>query len=195
MGQSFWSRGPSLSTRFTVNDFPSLRLNSDAQHNYALVLQATLELTQLLHNVHDILYSSKERRNQMVQRGDYNRYLDDFRHSMSTWQDRWDDLETSPKLESTLHIFKEYVRLYTNAFSFQSLLSRTVHHNRLAGETAPATTLESKNSPSLFPQGIMSTAEGAYILEAVDAARNILTIASRTSPDAHLRYMPFRFYV
>ena len=45
MGQSLWSRGPSLSTRFTADDFPSLQLSEDAQHNYASVLQATIELT------------------------------------------------------------------------------------------------------------------------------------------------------
>lgn len=195
MGQSFWSRGPSLSSRFTANDFPSLRLGADAEHNYALVLQASIELTQVLHNVHDILYSSKERSMQMVRRGDYNRYLDDFRHSMSAWQDRWDDLETSPKLNCTLNIFKEYVRLYANAFSFQSLLSRAAHLNRLAGETAPATTLEPNGAVPLFPQGVMSTAEGAYVLEAVGAARKILTTATQTDPEAHIRYMPFRFYV
>lgn len=194
MGQSFWSRGPSLSTRFTANDFPSLRLSADAEHNYALVLQATIELTQLLHNVHDILYSSKERRMQMVCRGDYNRYLDDFRYSLSAWQDRWDDLKTSPKLNCTLRIVKEYVRLYACAFSFQSLLSRAVRDNRL-GEMAPITTSEPKRPLSLFPHGIMSTAEGAYVLEAVDAARKILAIAGQTSPEAHIRYMPFRFYV
>ncbi|CAG7934987.1 unnamed protein product [Penicillium nalgiovense] len=192
MGQSFWSRGPSLSTNFTANDFPSLRLRADAEHKYAHVLQATIELTQLLHNVHDTLYSSKERRNQMVRRGDYNRYLDDFRHSISTWKDRWDGLETSPKLHCTLHVFKEYVRLYANSFSFQSLLSKAVHHNR-PGENRSTTS--GKGAPSLFPRGIMSTAEGAYVLEAVDAARGILTIAVQTISQAQIRYMPFRFYM
>ncbi|KAI3138431.1 transcriptional regulator family: Fungal Specific TF [Penicillium roqueforti] len=177
MGQSFWSRGPSLSTNFTANDFPTLRLRADAEHKYAHVLQATIELTQLLHNVHDTLYASKERRTQMVRRGDYNRYLDDFRHSMSAWKDRWDGLETSPKLHCTMHIFKE-----------------AAHHSRPAGENR-ATTSGPKRAPSLFPRGIMSTAEGAYVLEAVDAARAILTIVVQTISQAQIRYMPFRFYM
>ena len=195
MGQSFWSRGPSLSTRFTANDFPSLGLGADAEHGYALVLQASIELTQLLHNVHDILYSSKERRIQMVRRGDYSRYLDDFRCSLSAWQGCWDDLKTSPKLNCTLRIFKEYVRLYANAFSFQSLLSIAAHDNRVLEERTPTTSSEPDFSVSLFPQGIMSTAEGAYVLEAVTASRNILTIAGQTNAESHIRYMPFRFYV
>ncbi|KAF9894978.1 hypothetical protein FE257_004602 [Aspergillus nanangensis] len=204
MGQSFWSRGPSLSTNFTANDFPSLRLRADAEHKYAHVLQASIELTQLLHNVHDTLYSSKERRSQMVRRGDYNRYLDDFRHSMESWELRWEGLEASPKLHCTMGIFKEYVRLYANAFSFQSLLSREVQHSSVSGNRptasasgagAGAAQRRGATAPSLFPQGIMSTAEGVYVLEAVDAARRVLTIAVQTSAKAQICYMPFRFYV
>lgn len=191
MGQSFWSRGPSLSTRFTADDFPSLRLSVDAEHNYAQVLQATIELTQLLHNAHDILYSSKERRMQMVHWGDYNRYLDDFRRSLSAWHDRWGKLDASPKLYSTLRIVKEYVRLYVCAFSFQSILSRAVQENRNHD------TIKSPpgKASSLFPQGIMSTPDGIYVFEAVDSARKILMISTETDPVAHIRYMPFRFYV
>lgn len=190
MGQSFWSRGPSLSTRFTADDFPSLQLIQDSQHSYASVLQATIELTQLLHNVHDILYSAKARTLQMMLSGDYNRYLDDFRRALSTWQDCWGNLKASPKLHSTLRIVIEYVRLYVNAFSFQSILSRACRSGVVTSS------LPSRNRVhSLFPQGIMASADGAYIYEAVDAARNILSIAIETDPVAHIRYMPFRFYV
>ncbi|CRL22014.1 Fungal transcriptional regulatory protein, N-terminal [Penicillium camemberti] len=192
MGQSFWSRGPALSTNFTAEDFPSLQLRPDAEHKYAHVLQATIELTQILHNVHDTLYASKERRAQMVRRGDYNRYLDDFRHSISAWEGRWDGLKASPKLNCTMHIFKEYVRLYASAFSFQSLLSGAVQ----PGRREPAPITPGRNGvTSLFPQGIMSTAEGSYILESIDAARKILVIAVQTNSEAQIRYMPFRFYV
>ncbi|KAJ5757653.1 uncharacterized protein N7511_006347 [Penicillium nucicola] len=189
MGQSFWSRGPSLSTNFTANDFPSLGLRADAVHKYAHVLQATIELTQILHNVHDTLYASKERRVQMVRRGDYNRYLDDFRHSISAWESTWGSLQASPKLNCTMHIFKEYVRLYASAFSFQSFLSKAVQGKRVP--IAPGR----DGITSLFPRGIMSTAEGSYILESIEAARKILTIAVQTGTEAQICYMPFRFYV
>ena len=193
MGQSFWSRGPSLSTTFTAEDFPSLRLKADAAHKYAHVLQATLELTQLLHNVHDILHASKERSAQMVRRGDYNRYLDDFRQSINSWEEKWNDLHASPKLSCTMHIFKEYVRLYASSFAFQSLLSKAVKStDRDSATIAPGRS----HNISLFPQGIMSTPEGPYILESIDAARSILTLAVQmTSSEAQICYMPFRFYV
>lgn len=193
MGQSFWSRGPSLSTRFTADDFPTLQLSDDAQHNYASVLQATIELTQILHNGHDILYSCKSRTWQMMLRGDYNRYLDDFRRALSTWQDSWGDLKASPRLHHTLRTFFEYVRLYVNAFSFQSVLSRSSADNQSKGIRS---SLSGSNPvPSPFSRGIMASADGVYILQAVNAAKNILVIATEADPTTHIRYMPFRFYV
>ncbi|CAK7213008.1 hypothetical protein SEUCBS140593_001700 [Sporothrix eucalyptigena] len=212
MGQSFWSRGPSLSTRFTANDFPSLRLQTDAEHNYAMVLQATIELTQLLHNAHDILYSSRERTVHMILRGDYNRYLDDFRTSLSAWKGRWNGLQASPKLDCTLRIVQEYVCLYVNAFSFQAILSRAAKegqeaasagHNRKSSSVQPQTQPQQPKSQlqpqtlpqSLFPCGLMASPDGAYVFEAITAARNILAIANKTDPVKHIRYMPFRFYV
>lgn len=191
MGQSFWSRGPSLSTRFTADDFPSLQSSTDAGHNYAKVLQATIELTQILHNAHDILYSSKERTMHMVNWGDYNRYLDDFRTSLSTWKSRWDKLEASPKLHCTARIFREYVCLYVNAFSFQSILSRAAKRSREFGKALSSP----QAAQSLFPGGLMASPDGVYIFQAIDSARNILSIAIETDPVEHIRYMPFRFYM
>ncbi|CAK7236840.1 hypothetical protein SCUCBS95973_009746 [Sporothrix curviconia] len=212
MGQSFWSRGPSLSTRFTANDFPSLRLQTDAEHNYAMVLQATIELTQLLHNAHDILYSSRERTVHMILRGDYNRYLDDFRTSLSAWKGRWNGLQASPKLDCTLRIVQEYVCLYVNAFSFQAILSRAAKEGQEAASAGNKRNLSPAHPPtqpqqaksqtqprmppkSLFPCGLMASPDGVYVFESITAARNILSIANKTDPVAHIRYMPFRFYV
>lgn len=124
MGQSFWSRGPALSARFTAKDFPTLQSVEDSHHLYASVLDASLELTQILHNTHDLLYSNKPRMAEMMRRGDYNPYLDELRHALSLWRTTWGKLEPSPKLHSTLRIVSEYVCLYINAFSFQSILSR-----------------------------------------------------------------------
>lgn len=193
MGQSLWSRGPSLSTRFTADDFPSLQLSEDAQHNYASVLQATIELTQILHNGHDILYSCKTRTWQMMLRGDYNRYLDDFHRALSTWQDSWGNLKASPRLHHTLRTFFEYVRLYLNAFSFQSVLSRTSAENQSRGIRSSPSGTNPVLSP--FSLGIMASADGVYILQAVNAAKNILIIATEADPATSIRYMPFRFYV
>lgn len=82
LGQSFWSRGPSLNSNFTAKDFPSLQPHPDGDsEDYASMLQASMELTQILHNAHAVLYSSKSRTMAMVLEGNYARYLDDFRTS------------------------------------------------------------------------------------------------------------------
>ena len=182
MGQSFWSRGPSLSTRFTADDFPGLKQDKT---NYAFVLQAMVELTQLLHNVHDILYSSKARTFQMMFSGDYNRYLDDFRHALSVWKDTWASLKLPHSLHYSLHIFNEYVSLYVNAFSFQSVATRACVENCQG----------LNRRPSLFRQGIMTSPDGAYVFAAVNAAKRIMIMVTTTNSEAYMPYMPYRIYV
>lgn len=163
-----------------------------------MVLQATIELTQLLHNAHDILYSSKDRTANMMVRGDYNRYLDDFRTSLSAWKARWSALKASPKLDGTLRIFMQYVCLYVNAFSFQATLSRAAKEAQAAAadNSNRSTQPQTHEIPrSLFPEGIMASPDGVYVLEAIDAARSIVSIANQMDPVEHIRFMPFRFYV
>jgi hypothetical protein len=122
--------------------------------------------------------------------GDYNRYLEDFGKALSSWQDCWRSLKASPKLYNTLRIVFEYVRLYVNAFSFQSVVSRASR-----GGLVTSVPLSRDRGQSIFPQGIMASADGAYVYEAVNAAKGILSIMIETDPVAHIRYMPFRFYV
>ncbi|KAK7187192.1 hypothetical protein PSPO01_06890 [Paraphaeosphaeria sporulosa] len=58
MGQAFWYRGPSLTTKFTASDFPTLQPYNAYGHDYASVLQSQLELTILFGNIHDLLYAN-----------------------------------------------------------------------------------------------------------------------------------------
>ncbi|KAF4896063.1 Alpha-ketoglutarate-dependent 2,4-dichlorophenoxyacetate dioxygenase [Colletotrichum viniferum] len=109
LGQSFWSRGPSLSSNFTAKDFPTLQSAPDTTfEDYASILQANLELTQILHNAHAILYSSTERTLSMIHEGDYPRYLDDFMESATHWDSRWKVLKASPNLRAALSLLYEY---------------------------------------------------------------------------------------
>jgi hypothetical protein len=193
MGQSFWSRGPSLSTRFTINDFPTLQPGSDAEDDQASVLQATIELTQLLHNVHDIFYSSKTRTMEMMRMGDYSRYLDDFLKALMSWDQIWGKLKVSPKLKCTLRLMYEYLCLYVNAFSLQSIISRTFTSGPNITSMSTSTSLSSKSS--LFPRGIMASPDGRFIFEAIRAARMILKIFTEIDTVKDLRYMPTRFYL
>jgi len=188
MGQSFWSRGPSLSTKFTANDFPSLQPVSTAEDDHAAVLQATIELTQLLHNVHDILYTSKSRTLEIMFMGDYSRYLDDFLKALIAWDQIWGTLEVSPKLKCALRLMYEYLRLYVNAFSFQAVISRYT-------ESQSGKPLSRTGSQGLFPGGIMASPDGRFIFEAILAAKCVLKIFSDMNPAEHIRYLPSRFYL
>lgn len=186
MGQSFWSRGPSLATRFTTSDFPALQPISSTEDDYASVIQATVELTQLIHNVHGILYSSKLRTLEMMQRGDYSRYLDDFLKSLMTWDHQWGDLKVSPKPKFTLRLMYEYLCLYVTAFSFQSILSRAY--------TDPSRITQSPQT-TIFPRGIMSSPDGRFVFEAIRSAKMGLKTITEMDPVSDLRYMPSRFYL
>lgn len=191
MGQSFWSRGPSLSTRFTANDFPSLQARAN-QEDYASILQATIELTQLLHNSHDILYSSRARTLGMSLAGDYSRYLDDLLKALLMWQAAWADLSVDPRLNCMLSIMYEYLCLYVTAFSFQAIITRTTASQKTSKKRNSR--MKSKRS-FLFPRGVSASPDGRYVFEAVRSAKMVLRLVGNLNPVETLRYMPTRYYL
>ncbi|GAT22342.1 C6 transcription factor [Aspergillus luchuensis] len=159
LGQSFWSRGPSLAAKFTADDFPSLQPRPENDNeDYASWLQASMELIQNLHNAHAILYSSKDRTLAMVYEGDYARYLDDFRTSATTWRSAWGNLAVSAKIRTTLLIMYEYICLYTNAFSFQAVLTRA---SRPYGSSNKGQQSE-RPFADILSKGIMASPDGRY---------------------------------
>lgn len=91
-GKGFWSRGPGPLSGLKAADFPTLQPAVQDGDNYALIFQATLELTQIFSNVHDILYSSKGHSWKEMLEGRYAKYLDDFRTSIRGWNDVWGTL-------------------------------------------------------------------------------------------------------
>lgn len=62
IGMAFWSRGPGPMTGLSSRDFPSLQPLASGEEDYARIFQATLDLTQLYSNVHDVLYSGMRTR-------------------------------------------------------------------------------------------------------------------------------------
>ena len=75
LGKGFWSRGPGPSTVLNADDFPTLRTQQAGSGDLAQLFQARLEMTQLLSNAHDILYSSTTHREQLFVGGEYVRYI------------------------------------------------------------------------------------------------------------------------
>ena len=92
IGRAFWSRGPGPMTGLVSQDFPSLQPIKDGDEDYAIIFQATLDLTQLYGNVHDVLYSGMRTSNQMMLMGDYVKYVDDFRLAILRWKSLWGSL-------------------------------------------------------------------------------------------------------
>lgn len=84
IGRAFWSRGPGPLTTLRKEDFPSLQPRSVGEEDYASIFQATLELTMLFSNVHDVLYSNPSSvRSHLT--GGYIKFIDDFRNAIYGW--------------------------------------------------------------------------------------------------------------
>ncbi|KAE8413564.1 hypothetical protein BDV36DRAFT_286915 [Aspergillus pseudocaelatus] len=186
MGQAFWCRGPGLSTRFTIEDYPYLRPQKANGVDYASFVQAQVELTTIFGNVHDILYASKTRTVQLMLMGDYTKYLDDSSKALAMWKEAWANVDLPPHLSGLLCLQFEYLRLYINAFAFQAVLYRT--------PKGPSGSDGGKSS--YFPYSVMASADGRHIYIAIDAAKSVLKyLMERLNPTKHLRYIPVRFYL
>ncbi|KAF4925827.1 hypothetical protein CGCVW01_v003367 [Colletotrichum viniferum] len=185
MGQAFWSRGPALSARFTADDFPSLQPQYTSGEDFASLLQAQVELTTLFGNAHDILFASKQRTGELMNRGDYTKYIDDASRAIVAWDLVWNGLTCSQHLKSCLKMMEKYLRLSVNAFVFQAVLYRA---------STSGTPEVSKSA--CFPHSAMASPDARHVYEAVDAAEALLRIAIEDiNAEKYLRYMPARFYL
>lgn len=191
LGQSFWSRGPSIAYRLTAKDFSTLQPKLPGDEDYATMLQAKLEVTQILNNAHDILYSARARTLALVFAGDYNRYLDDFQNAAIGWHSAWQSTPMSPRIRTSLLLMYEYLCLYVNAFSFQAILTRASSSRR----TQNGTHERRSSTIDPFPRGIMPTPEGRYVFDAIMAAKKILGLMGRMDPVEELRFLPSRYYL
>ncbi|KAL4917892.1 hypothetical protein BDW62DRAFT_217844 [Aspergillus aurantiobrunneus] len=189
IGRAFWSRGPGPMTGLVSQDFPSLQPVRDGEEDYAQIFQATLDLTQLYGNVHDLLYSGMRTSNQMMLMGDYVKYVDDFRLAILRWKSRWGSLKCSPAMQTTLQLSYEYLRLYTNAFAFQAAISQSLSKQKNDGHS------QRDHLRATF-DNVASMQDARFIIESLDAAKAYLTILVETAdPEKHLHFMPLRFYL
>ncbi len=190
IGKAFWSRGPGPMTGLSSQDFPSLQRINTADEDYARIFQATLDLTQLYSNVHDVLYSGMRTSGQMMLMGDYVKYVDEFRSAIAHWNRIWGTLICSKHIKVTLQMSYDYLRLYTNAFAFQAAISQAIS-NRPKGDD---NTLRDHLKGAFSNVGSMPDAR--FIYESLAAAKSyLITLNSFVDPEKHLRYMPLRFYL
>ena len=190
IGRAFWSRGPGPMTGLSSQDFPALQAQSPGDEDYAKIFQATLDLTQLYSNVHDVLYSGMRTSGQMMLTGDYVKYVDEFRSSIAHWSRIWGNLYCSQHIKVTLQLSYEYLRLYANAFAFQAAISQALSTK---SEGDPVSHRE--HLRNVFSD-IAAMPDARFIWSSVAAAKSYLTILNTyVDPVKQLRYMPLRYYL
>lgn len=128
----------------------------------------------------------------MILTGDYNRYLEDFQRGLLLWHTTWDALDMSLQLRSTMTLMSEYLSLYANAFSFQAVITRSAETTRSQIKNQPKKRPVRRN---LFPDGVMVSPDGRYILDAIRSAKLVLQTFNSIDPETHLRHLPFRYYL
>ncbi|KAK2591362.1 hypothetical protein QQS21_010938 [Conoideocrella luteorostrata] len=185
LGKGFWSRGPGPALHLRAADFPTLHAQELGPDNMGLLFQAHLELTQLISNAHDILYSSSSHRKQLYIGGEYVRYIDDFASLLRKWKLTWANHSFTPPVKASLVLSFEFLRLYINAFAFQANLNRAAARNSEEGS--------GKSSGPLF-SNIAGKPDARFIYESIDAANSLLSILnSFIDPVAGLKCMPLKY--
>ncbi|QVM08076.1 hypothetical protein D8B26_002774 [Coccidioides posadasii str. Silveira] len=190
IGRAFWSRGPGPMTGLVSDDFPSLQPLTAGDEDYSKIFQATLDLTQLYGNVHDVLYSGMRTSSQMMLMGDYVKYVDDFRIAIDRWHDRWGNISCSPEIKVTLQMQSVYLSLYTNAFAFQAAISQT-----LSSKPKCTARMQREYLRATFSD-VASMQDSRFIYSSVRSAKEYLRILNTSvNPERHLRYLPLRYYL
>ncbi|KAF2157506.1 hypothetical protein K461DRAFT_273688 [Myriangium duriaei CBS 260.36] len=185
IGRGFWSRGPGPLTTLRKEDFPSLHPQSPNEDDYSAIFQATLELTMLFSNVHDVLYSNPSGFRSHLS-GGYIKFIDDFRSAIYGWNSVYGTLTCSQNLKATLVMSYDYLRLYTNAFAFHATIQRALPKNE---EGKPIFS-------RVFYNNVGAVGDARFIYEGLDAAKSLLTTMNNfVDADKSLRYMPLRFYL
>ncbi|WPH05075.1 Hypothetical protein R9X50_00797400 [Acrodontium crateriforme] len=194
LGRAFWSRGPGPLTNLRREDFPMLQATMAGEEDFASIFQATLELTLLFSNVHDVLYANPGNSMRSHLSGGYIKYIDDFRSALYSWKSVWQALTCSPNLKATLLMSYDYLRLYTNAFAFHATVKRAITSNSSGGQT---TQTASKTSVQrVFYNNVGAVGDARFIYEGLDAAKGILSMCNTfVDPEKMLRFMPLRFYL
>ncbi|KAG9560528.1 hypothetical protein KCU77_g17930, partial [Aureobasidium melanogenum] len=155
--------------------------------DFPRLFQATLELTLLFSNVHDVLYSSpgNSLRNHLTG-GYYIKIVDDFRSAYYGWNAVYGTMTCSPNLKAMLLMSYDYLRLYTNAFAFHATIRRALPE----GENGKP------SFSRVFYNNVGAVGDARFIYEGLDAAKSLLTTMNNfVDAERMLRYMPLRFYL
>lgn len=105
LGKAFWSRGPAICFQgfsssaqtgpaAAPGNFPYLREVKPGEGDYpqddfASLIQAYIELTQMMSSAHDTLYPNAARTRSLVVYGEYFKYLDELARSLDGFKILW----------------------------------------------------------------------------------------------------------
>lgn len=214
-GLAFWSRGPTIcfqgysdivqtgEAAAKVNfpymmqhdtHTPNTNVPSPAlydSNDSASMMQATLELTQIMTNAHDILFSTPSRTKNLVRKGEYFKFLDHFRRALDSFTVAWKDKVW--RLDSTRELTwctYHFVRLYVAAFAFQAHVQRAQERAEAERESG-----RPNGIVSIFPRGSATSPDALFIYDSIDAAQEILGICVRLGASGVLQYLPSRYLI
>lgn len=192
-GKALWTRGPTLcfpssyvnSSFSSFHNFPTLVPSANSLEDHSSYMQALIDSTNLMSNIHDLLYPSRDRTISLVHLGDYHKILDEFTMSFAsykmTWEKKyWDILS----LSETVWVSFNYARLYAYGFAFEAHMKRMTE-----------STCEKLDAQKMFPMSMMATPDAKFITEAKNAAVQILTsCADNLRTYGAMAYLPARYY-
>ncbi|KAK9317220.1 hypothetical protein V1524DRAFT_423613 [Lipomyces starkeyi] len=204
LGKAFWSRGPglcfqnpdvgaSIMSDSSLN-FPTLAISNGNHEDYSSHVQAHIELTQILTNIHDTLYPSRDRTIALALVGEYYRILDEYTRSFTAFNLAWKSKswETFP-LNETVWLTYHYAKLYAYGFGFQS------HLRRKTMKYKETMSMAQQDRPTLanivFPRGLAGSPDSKFIIESKKAATELLNICiDKLHAGGALAYLPSRYY-
>nr|XP_019010426.1 specific RNA polymerase II transcription factor [Kwoniella pini CBS 10737]OCF49207.1 specific RNA polymerase II transcription factor [Kwoniella pini CBS 10737] len=214
---AFWSRGPSLCfvgySHISQTGEAAARMNfplqlspgSESEHNdgdpssstshddSASLMQALVELTQIMTNAHDILYPSKSRTAVLVRQGEYFLFLDHFRRALDSYRTIWKPKKWSNQtLRELSWMTYQFVRLYISSFGYSAHVKRAQWR---AEAEAQAGRDGARQPVQLFPRGSATSPDAIYIYESIGSANEIMAIALRLSQMGSLRFLPSRYLI
>ncbi|WVR07572.1 hypothetical protein IAU60_004614 [Kwoniella sp. DSM 27419] len=206
---AFWSRGPSLCfvgyshisqtgsaaarVNFPLQLSPGETSDESTHDDSASLMQALVELTQIMTNAHDILYPSKARTAILVRQGEYFLFLDHFRRALDSYRSVWKGKKWSnPSIHELSWMTFQFVRLYISSFGYSAHVKRA----QWRAEEEPTVGKDGIRQPvQLFPRGSATSPDAIYIYESIGAANEIMNISLRLAQMGSLRYLPSRYLI
>ncbi|CCH42840.1 Transcriptional activator ARO80 [Wickerhamomyces ciferrii] len=197
-GKAFWTRGPTLcfpgimgqsylNNNYNDHDISTTLIPSvHTPDAYSSYIQAIIDSTNLMSNIHDLLYPSRDRTISLVNQGDYHKILDEFTMGFTTYKLTWNSKNWDIlSLNETVWVSFNYAKLYAYGFAFEAHMKRATENSSNG----------TKNVKKIFPKTMVASPDAKFIIEAKNAAVEILKSCSNNLRSyGAMAYLPARYY-